>query len=387
MRFMKTLALLLLTQTANLFAAALTSDVTTTAPFSFMRGINFCGYWNNDYEHDYSSRSIAKIAETGNNWVSILVTWYQEDEKSTAIYMDSDKTPSDKSVRKAISDAKNLGLRVSLKPHIDLGNGKWRADIGAPQYVSDANFDAFFAAWFASYKSFMNHYAEMAEESGTEMLVIGTELINTTERQNGKTLPAWVAYIGELRQKYSGKLTYAADWSEWRDVSAPQTKIFWKDFWQALDYIGIDADYPLSKKENATISELVLGWQQPLSVLEQMSAAFQKPVVFTEFGFRSVEKCYISPGDYKLNFPASEECQRNSYIATYQALTGRKWLSGIFWWSWMPYLKSDITNPENPWWVTQKYQGYLRDYTPEGKSAESILKNENLTAGKKWASY
>ena len=362
-------------------------DCASTSTEPFMRGIDYCSYWNDDYLNDYSTSSIAKVWETGNNWISILVTWYQDDEATTEIYQDPNRTPSDEAVLKAIADAKSHKLKVSLKPHIDLDNVDWRALIGGLDYVPDADFDVFFAAWFTSYKSFMNHYVEMAQKNGVEMIVIGTEYINIMERDNGKTMPAWISYIGEIRQKYGGKLTYAADWSEWGDPSDPQAKIYWKDFWQALDYIGIDTYYPLSWEDNATTQDLIQGWQEPIAILEQISAVYQRQIIFTEIGYKSIQKCYISPGAWQYDNPVSEECQRDCYLATYRALSGKKWFAGIFWWGWMPYLKSDMTNPDSPSWVRDKLSEYWKDYTPEGKLAETVLRTENASLGNQWIAY
>ncbi len=360
-------------------------DDATSATLPFMRGINYCSYWNNDYLNEYSPRSIQKIRETGNNWISILVTWYQADEKAATIYQDANRTPSDAAVEKAIADARNQGLKISLKPHIDLDNGNWRAGIGAKDYVSDADFDAFFTAWFASYRTFIHHYADMARKHNVEMLVIGTEYNSIMERDNGKTMPFWIAYIDDIRKAYPGILTYAADWSEWKDASAPGQKMFWKDFWHALDYIGIDAYYPLSPADTATPDALIQGWQEPLAILEQISAVYGRPVIFTEIGYKSMEKCYLSPGDYQLDYPVSEECQRDCFQAAYRALAGKDWLAGLFWWGWKPFLRSDMANPENPSWVTDKYNDYLKDYTPEGKLAETILRTENAVSGNRWS--
>jgi len=117
---------------------------------SFMKGVDYCSWWNDDYLNEYSTRSIARVKEVGNDWISILVTWYQDDETATTISANASKSPSDDAIRKAIQDAKAQGLKVALKPHVDLNNGQWRGYIG--QGLSDPEFTTFFTAWFTSYK-------------------------------------------------------------------------------------------------------------------------------------------------------------------------------------------------------------------------------------------
>ena len=62
-------------------------------------------------------------------------------------------SPSDELVMAAIREAHRLGLRVMLRPYIDVKDGSWRADITP----SDVN------AWFANYTAFINHYLDIAK--------------------------------------------------------------------------------------------------------------------------------------------------------------------------------------------------------------------------------
>ena len=85
----------------------------------------------------------------------------------------------------------------------------------------------------------------------------------------------WQKIIKEIRKIYKGKLTYAANWDEFKRVA------FWKD----LDFIGIDAYFPLSNKKSPTIAEYELGWKLHKSEILKVQKQFNKPVIFTEFGY------------------------------------------------------------------------------------------------------
>ncbi len=338
---------------------------------SFINGINYCSYWHNDYLNEYSTRSINKIKETENNWISILVTWYQENESATSIAADSSRSPTDEALLKAISDAKAQDLKIALKPHVDLLNGEWRGHIG--RGVSNEDFDEFFNNWFSSYKQFIDHYVAIAVAENIDMVFIGTEYVEILSRDDGKTIPHWISYINQIRNTYNGKLSYCADRQHWQNVPSVQQKIWFKPFWQALDYIGIDAYYSLGSEDEPTVDQLVAEWQLPISIIEEIHLIYEKPVLVSEVGYRSITKCHIDPWDYSVDRPVSEESQKRCYGAFYRAFKGKEWLEGVFWWNWIPYLESDITNPSSPDWVKDKLSGYQKGYTPEGKLAESVL--------------
>ena len=135
----------------------------------------------------------------------------------------------DRSVVHAINKAHEIGLKVMLKPHVDLINQSdtlWRADIGC-------NTESDWKKWFQAYRKFILRYAKMAERTGVEILCIGTELtFATTEKPE-----MWRnVVIPAVRGAYGGIITYAANWKD------EYNKI---EFWDALDYAGIDAYFPV----------------------------------------------------------------------------------------------------------------------------------------------
>jgi len=71
----------------------------------------------------------------------------------------------------------------------------------------------------------------------------------------------WRVLIADIRKLYRGKLTYAANWAkELNDVP----------FWAELDFIGIQAYYPLTDKANPTVDELEEGWRRHLPSMEEI---------------------------------------------------------------------------------------------------------------------
>src|SRR5512143_2464028 len=124
----------------------------------FQKGVAYTGYSGTAYEGDGPLRSLEELRRTNASWVSILATGYQDTIHTTSITFTGPETPADASVERVIRRAHDLGLKVMLKPHVDLANDSahYRGEIG-PEFTA-----ADWAAWFASYRPFIVHYAEMA---------------------------------------------------------------------------------------------------------------------------------------------------------------------------------------------------------------------------------
>src|ERR1700679_3900803 len=136
-------------------------------------GIVYTSWWFDEYGN-YEDPPIAtgaattstdQLVQTSANYASVLVTQYVQTGTSTTIAPDSMKTPLDDQVAFAIQGFHNQGMKVFLKPHVDSIDGTWR---GAFEPTSTA-------AWFASFQTFIVHYAQLAQANNVEGLVIGTE--------------------------------------------------------------------------------------------------------------------------------------------------------------------------------------------------------------------
>jgi len=56
-----------------------------------------------------------------------------------------------------------------------------------------------------------------------------------------------------------------------------------------LDYIGIDAYFPVSSSKTPNIEDCKQGWKLHKEVIKDISINHSKPILFTEFGYRSVD--------------------------------------------------------------------------------------------------
>lgn len=158
-----------------------------------------------------------------------------------------DETPSDASVITVIREARALGLRTAIAPHIKVEDGTFRGEIEPDDRV----------AWYASYRTMLGHYAGLAQRADAGMLVVGSELVSMS-----KDTDAWETLIAHARDRFAGPLTYAANWVD----EAEQVR-----FWDQLDQVGIDAYMPLTPDEaTPSVDQLVDAWQPYLSRMRQV---------------------------------------------------------------------------------------------------------------------
>ena len=239
--------------------------------------------------------------------------------------------------------ARQRGIRTLLKPHLWL-HGSWPGEI-------KMNSAADWQAWFASYSAFLLHYARLAEANNMEALCIGTELQQTVAHE-----AEWRALIREVRRVYHGQLTYAANWSgEFEQVA----------FWDALDYIGIQAYFPLSQTERPAKAALLQAWQEPMRRMIAVQKRFKKPVVFTEIGYKTTPDAAIKPWMWPdrqaVSSPTDAVTQRVCYEALFETFWPQPWFGGLFVWKWYPGLQ-----PDGP------AHRHL-DFTPQHKPAEQVM--------------
>ena len=311
----------------------------------FKRGIVYTSWWHNEYSSHESDQTLSRLIKPmGANWLQIIVTWYQANPSSTSIYpKENNSTPSDEALTHVINMAQNLGFNVMLKPHLDLeeNDSHWRGDINLGDDVTA------WTAWFKDYATFISHYASLAQQTKANSFVVGTELLGTT-RQSVQ----WREVIRQVRSIYSGELTYAAHHDgEWNSI----------DWWDALDYIGVDAYFPLSTVDHPNVSLLRNSWSPIINNLDKLSQAWQKAIVFTEIGYQSRLGASRTPwGVSTHNKIIDLQEQADCYQAVFEALSDLKWWRGVFWWNWTIFFK----------------QGGIHDggYTANNKPAEDILR-------------
>jgi len=233
------------------------------------------------------------------------------------------------------------GMNVLLKPQVYVP-GSWT---GAITYETEAEW----LQWESEYETYIMTFAKMAAAQKVAVFCIGTEF-----KISSVTRPAyWEGLIEKIRKIYNGKLTYAANWDEYPHIR----------FWKKLDFIGVDAYFPLSDAAVPSVKELVNAWAPIEKQISDFSAKAGVPVLFTEYGYMSVEGCagktWVLEKDRSI-LKYSEQAQANAFEAAHQVFWNQSYWAGGFIWKWYP----------------NEFAGegrMAKDYTPQNKMSEALL--------------
>lgn len=314
---------------------------------SWHKSVSIHPNWDGEFSTDAFKRSVDNAAAMGANYVTLIIPLYQSDKFSADVYKGGN-TPTDESLISAITYAHSKGLKVMLKPHLENQNFEWRANIN-PQNRT---------AWFASYGNFLAAYAKIAQDYGVEDFCIGAELISMASAfVNSSNTQNWKNLISKIRGVYSGRLTYSANWGPPGDSFVDEKNNI--QFWDSLDYIGVAAYFNLYGDNS--VQNLKNQWEGYRQAdLEPLSQRWNKPIVFTEIGYRSVEGAHLQPWNYGMGGGYSPETQSNAYEAMFSFWSAHGFMNGVHLWDWKPYPNAGGEGNT--------------DYTPQNKPAENVIK-------------
>lgn len=312
-----------------------------------------------------------EMKQNGMTQVVLNPIYIQDDVRSTEMYRRSD-SPTDTQLAKAITNARSFGLKIVLKPHLELKNNEWRAHIA---FKNDTDANKWQANWNAQ-------LVKLAQMKGVDTVVIGTEMRGVvTKSVPSKNLTflknnpdRWIKTVALLRKKAPKvKLTYAAhtnDESEYLSTS----------FVKKLDYLSLtyyprppagfkvpevkDA-YSLTTQERAANKAAVKILRDDMKkdkakYFAPLRSKYGKNIVFAESGFRSIKLASyykdgdeVGPKDVDLNF------QNIQYEAFFQFVDSISYVKGV--WVYRYYNSTTMGGTQDPW------------FTPQNKPAQATI--------------
>ncbi len=240
-----------------------------------------------------------------------------------------------------IEELRKKKIKIMLKPQIWV----WRGEFTG--YIEMKN-EADWKTLEGAYSKFIIEYATLAQEVKAEIFCIGTEL----EKFITNRPDYWLELIKKIKQVYKGKLTYAANWDEFKRTP----------FWSSMDFIGVDAYFPVSYNKTPTVEECLAGWEKHKEVISKLSKKYSKPILFTEFGYRSVD--YSGKEPWKSDrsmIQVNLDAQTNTTQALFNTFWKEDWFSGGFIWKW--YHNHDFVGGEKN-----------SRFTPQNKPVEALIK-------------
>lgn len=315
-------------------ARGISSTTLASDDGTFVRGVAL-GLFASDPNWNYQPL-VEEIRGRGATDVLVVVNAYQSDRFASDIALSPGRSPSEATVIRTLLQVRQAGMRAALMPVVRLEKRdphEWRGLI-APADGLDA--------WFASYSRFVLPLARLAEDTGAQRFVVGSELGSLEPYQEH-----WRGLISELRDRFSGALTYSANWDH---VDAVQ-------FWDALDEVGLTAYFPLTTgREPASLQSLADAWQSPRAEIDAIGRRAGKPVLITEIGYPSRGSAAGQPWDDASAAELDLRLQQRLYRSFCDAFAQTPSVSGFYVWNWFGF-------------------GGPRDlsFTPRGKPAANEL--------------
>ncbi len=288
---------------------------------------------------------IEPVKQLNANYAAVMPFGFVRNLEHPEILFDTDRQwfgERKEGVAQYISMLHKNNIHVMLKPQIWVSRGEFTGFLKMPSEADWVIFES-------SYSTFILEFAQLAEENNVALFCIGTEL----EQFIVHRPEYWNRLISDIKKVYNGKLTYAANWDEYKRVP------FWKD----LDYIGVDAYFPISVSKTPTVEESKKGWERWKNELKTVSEREKKSILFTEYGYRSLDFAGKEPwlSNRELT-TVNLAAQTNTTQALFEEIWNEPWFAGGFLWKWFidHYAVGGETDSQ---------------YTPQNKPVEQVIRN------------
>lgn len=299
---------------------------------------------------DLTNADFPRLRADGLDTVSVDV-WWDVDAATQSHVAPGSLTITDATLISTIRAAKARGLKVVMTPKVWCPHCR-RAWSGV---LRPANVDSF----FREYRVMVDKYAEIAQQEGVWLYMLGREM-NTLQAMTND----WRAVARDVRHRYHGLVSYDIDWSTFVGY-APLVQ-----FWDAVDVVSVSAYFPLSDAARPSITDLRAAWDASQAAqfrgadwfddLARLAATTRRPILFAEVGYLSSTHAAMRPYDPGSYVAADQRTQANAYRALLERFDGVSWWAGAIWWEW----------------------GIVAGaYTPRNKEAEHVLQQWYVPRG------
>jgi len=304
-----------------------------------MDGVSFVSPSKN-----FPAEYLLKLKKVNADWVAISPYAFSTKGKPTVTFNSQYQWwgETDMGTMSLIDSMRLVNLSILLKPQVWM-RGTW---VGAFEMENEADWKT----WEKNYETFILTFAKIAAAKNVEAFCIGTEYrIAAIKREN-----YWRELICKVRDIYKGPITYAANWDNYQNIS----------FWDALDFIGVDAYFPLQKAATPQFDELLKNWKPLKNELKKLAEKHQKQITFTEYGYMSCDfttwQNWVNEKD-RGAVNVNLEAQSIAFEALLTTFWNEPWFGGGFIWKWYHNYEKSGGGLNN------------KDYTPQNKPVEKVI--------------
>ena len=308
-----------------LLVALLYSTISCHAQDTKINGISFVAS-----RDSISQEHVAPLLQLNANYAAVMPFGFIKRLDHPEILYNTDRQwfgETFEGTKQYITKLQYNNIKVMLKPQIWIWHGEFTGHLSMATEKDWKLLEA-------SYRNFILDFARLAEETNVSLLCIGTEL-----EQFIKQRPTfWKQLISEIKSIYKGKLTYAANWDEYKNVP----------FWNQLDFIGVDAYFPISEEKTPTLQEAKNGWKEWKNEMKTVSENHNKKILFTEYGYRNTDFAGKEPWHSgRERKTINHDNQGTLLTALFEGVWQEPWMAGGFLWKWFisPVSYTHLTLP------------------------------------------
>lgn len=311
----------------------------TVEKFEKINGVSYVASRESIFE-----KEVQPLVNLHANFASLMPFGFIKDLEHPEIRFNTDRQwfgEREDGIKQYAVELKKKQVKIMLKPQIWVWRGEFTGFI-------EMTTEADWTTLESSYSNFILEYGRVAQDINADIFCIGTELDRFIDAR-----PAyWRQLIVEIKKIYKGKLTYAANWNEYQRTP----------FWDVLDFIGIDAYFPVDAQQSPTVVTIKKGWQKHKSEMLNYSVKYAKPILFTEFGYRSIDYAGRAPWTVdRVDKQVNLEAQALLTQALFEEFWHEDWFLGGFVWKW--FHKHDAAGGRED-----------NRFTPQNKPAEEIIR-------------
>ncbi len=313
------------------------------------------------------------MAKSGINWTTLNMNFCQNNFYSTNVFLDFEFSTGELEISETVKRLHDNGIRVLFKPCLTPLDGSWMGMVKFPtrdqlKQIQGVDND-YWGKWFHSFTESSKYFADLAERTGIDSMIIGAEYFGT-EGQNEH----WEKVIEEVRKLYSNPITY-----EFTPDSRKTHNLKW---FNKLDYLAysyyppacepnmevLDPAFNPTVKENPskTVEEMKEYLKSRQNKIDSICKRFNNmPIAFTEYGIRSAHGCIMQPYNFLWDTYYDGQEQADYMEASFQTFWELPQWMGFFWWKWdeTQYRPHFHTDPNGD-----------MGFTIQGKPAEDVMR-------------
>ena len=273
-----------------------------------------CQTWGIEWQSPEMEKALDELKSLGVN--SIAIHPYARIQEDGRVVAGRRAGANTTHITTPLRWARERGMSAMLIPHVAYWGTKfsWRGEIN---FVTPEEWDRF----FSDYEAWIVQMASLAEEEKAEIFCVGLEFSHAQKYEE-----RWRKIIAAVRAVYRGKVTYGANWNEYAEVK----------FWDALDYLGVLAYFPLTKNDNPSAEEIAAAWEKRCAELAKYSQQHGKQFLFVEIGYNTSSRAAAEPWGFKTGGDYAAEIQQRCIDAALRLPAKHRFIAGMFWWKWFP---------------------------------------------------